>query len=170
MGSIQVDEGFVSRHEPQVEHVEAAVALAAPASCGDQFRHFEVPGLTSDDAASISGMREDMVLVSWLVVLWRTREDAQISFDWAYRGWDIDTDHQAATPTCLSTDEIATGMQTKVDEATASISRHLARVDEGATGPWPNPASLILSTETTSRSDGEEVSDKGCATLMSTPR
>lgn len=159
MGSIQVDDAFVSRHEPQVEHVEVAPPLPAQAASGDQFRHFEVPGLASDDAASISGMREDMVLVSWLIVLWRTREDAQISFDWAYRGWDIDTDHEAATPTCLSTDEIATGMQTKVEEATASISRHLARVDEGATGPWPNPASLIISTETTSRSDGEEVSE-----------
>lgn len=168
MGSIQVDDGFASRHEPQVDHLETAPPLAAPASSGDQFRHFEVPGLASDDAASISGMREDMILISWLIVLWRTREDAQISYDWAYRGWDLDTDHEAAAPTCLSTDEIATGMQTKVEEATASISRHLTRVDGGATRPWPNPASLILSTETISRSDEEEVSDESSTTLMST--
>lgn len=109
-----------------------------------------------------------MILVSWLIVLWRTREDAQISYDWAYRGWDTDVSHEAATPTCLSTDEIATGMQTKVEEAIASISRHLTRFDGGATRPWPNPASLILSAETASRSDGEEVSDESGTTLMST--
>jgi len=160
MGSVQVGEGFVSRHGPQVDHVEAATPLDTPAVSGDQFLHFEVPELASDEAASVSGMREDIVLVSWLIVLWRAREDAQISYDWAYRGWDIDIDHDAATPTCLSTDEIATGMQTKVDEATASISRHLTRVHGGAAGPWPNPASLILSTETTSRSDGDKVSEE----------
>ncbi|KAK1827171.1 hypothetical protein QBC39DRAFT_420964 [Podospora conica] len=157
MGSIQVDDGSTSRHEPLVEQVEATTSQVSPAIRGDQFRHFQVPGLATDDAASVSGMREELVLVSWLIVLWRTREDAQVSYDWAYRGWDIDIDHETATPPiCLSTDEIATGMQTKVEEASTSISRHLTRVREGSAGPWPSPASLILSTETKSRSDGEE--------------
>ena len=154
MGSIQVDDDFHTRYGPWIEHTEAATPT--PVINGDGFRHFDVAGLASDDAAAVSGMREEIVLLSWLIVLWRTREDTQVSFDWAYRGRDITSDHDTSTPVCLSTDEIATGVQTMVDDATASISRHLMRVQEGTAGLFPGSASLVLSTETTSRGQRED--------------
>nr|ASL41787.1 nonribosomal peptide synthase [Aureobasidium pullulans] len=87
-----------------------------------------------------SGMREDILLASWLIVLLRTREGERVTFEWAYESSpDI-----AEDPCKVSMEDVMKGLQDSVDSVTRTISSHISTADscENTT----EPASLLLST------------------------
>ena len=119
----------------------------------DGFRTFEVPGLASDKGATPIGMREDLLLLSWLIVLLRTREDGQASFEWAYSiesGGQHGGKQELETRT-LSTDQVMPNLQIKVGDVASAISSHTATQPPEPRGHLSKPSSLLLSTGTLSR-------------------
>lgn len=126
---------------------------------GDGFRSFEVAGLASEDGSTPTGIREDLLLLSWLTVLLRTREDGQASFDWAYAGGangDVDLVRH------LSTEEVMIGLQSKVGDAIAATSRQIkAQPSSPCRADVSALSSLLLSTGSlsqTSQGAKDEVS------------
>lgn len=75
----------------------------------------EAAGLGADTTPS--GMKEELLLVSWLIVLLRTREDGQASFEWAYKG-----DEASPVNRCLST-EVMADLRSSVGQTAAAIAR-----------------------------------------------
>jgi hypothetical protein len=115
---------------------------------GDDFVSFDVASLASDTQRP-TGMKEEVVLLSWLMVLLRSREDAQISYDWTYKH---DADYVAPEPVNkLSMNEVMSGLQSNVGEVGTTIARNIATGPQAAS----NPASLVLSTSSLLREPTE---------------
>lgn len=150
MGSIHVDDIHGQNH-PGNESVDA---LSAGQADGDGFRSFKVVGLAPDQTSTPTGMRDEILLLSWLIVLLRTQESSQISYDWAYKGREDGFEHEPVNR-CLSTDEVMTGLQSNVAQTAAAISRHITTVAPSQCTAMPSPGSLLLSTSSLSQKSKE---------------
>ncbi|KAH8905488.1 nonribosomal siderophore peptide synthase Sid2 [Coniochaeta sp. PMI_546] len=128
-------------------------------SGGDGSRSFEVPGLASDQEPTPTGMREHVLLLSWLIVVLRTREDGQASYDWAYADRQ-DGELHALVNRRLSTDQVMTSLQSKVGDVAAEISHHIASQPSPSSRDLSTPASILLSTGSLSRTS-EGAKDEG---------
>lgn len=121
--------------------VEAAPLSSSVDSNGP--RSFQIPGLASGKSPTATGMREDVLLLAWLVVLLRTREDGQAQFEWAY-------DSPSSATIGLSSDKVMANLQSNVEEVTSAISQHVAEVTSRVK-PASRPVSILLSTGVLSR-------------------
>ncbi|KAF2136002.1 uncharacterized protein K452DRAFT_303125 [Aplosporella prunicola CBS 121167] len=131
-----------------------SIDMSANGQAGNvDFKSFEISGLAADQGSTSTGMREEFLLLSWLIVLLRTREDSQITFEWAYKS----AFEQDASKRCLSMDKVMTGLQDGVGKVAAAISDDLAQ-GQGAVAS--GPASLLLSSSSLSRTS-EEAKDEG---------
>ncbi|KAL2851960.1 hypothetical protein BJY01DRAFT_232726 [Aspergillus pseudoustus] len=139
MGSIQVEE-FLDQGQPNT----------------DGFRPYNILGLAPEHNTA-TGMKEEVVLLAWVIALLRTRESSEITYEWAYKGRESGLQTELKKRT-LSIDELEIGLQSNVEEAAAAIANHLATVtpDQKATS---NPNSLLLSTG--SLSQLSEAKDEG---------
>ncbi|RHZ65485.1 nonribosomal peptide synthase SidD [Aspergillus thermomutatus] len=118
---------------------------------GSGVESFEAAGLASDQGSSPTGMRDEVVLLSWLIVLLRTREGSQVRYDWAYRHPE-----EEPVPRCLAMNEVVAGLQSSIKETAAAVSRYLV-----ANAPSQSvSASLLLSTSSLSHTS-EEAKDEG---------
>jgi hypothetical protein len=132
---------------------------------GDGFRHFEVAGLVSDQRLSLTGMKDETLLLSWLIVLLRTSEGGQISFDWAYKSLENGSQHETKARN-LSTDELVAGLRSNITDTATVISRYITTAEPHQRVPKCNPGSLLLSTGSLSKtSEGakDEVSEQWSA-------
>lgn len=119
------------------------------------FRSFEIVDLAADQDTTLTGMREEILLSSWLIVLLRTREGSQVNFDWAYNS---DVEHEPARR-CLSMNMVATGLQDPIGKVAAAILGDIAAVERSQSVPKSSPVSFLLSTGSLSRTS-EEVKDE----------
>jgi fusarinine C synthase len=127
---------------------------------GDGSRSFKVFGLAPDQTSTPTGMRDDILLLSWLIVLLRTREGGQIKYDWAYKGRANGFKHEPIN-TSLSMDEVMTGSQSNIGQIAEAVSGHISTVVLNQDAAISTPASLLLSTSSltyTSEEAKEEVS------------
>lgn len=128
------------------------------------FAPFEVDGLASDQKTSESGMKDEVVLLSWLIVLLRTREGECVSFDWAYSDFaDISTSEPVTRH--LSMNEVVTDLQNSVAHCTATIAGHLKKFQSRQDERRPGPSSVVLSTNSLSRQPSEVQNEVGRACL-----
>ncbi|KAL3474948.1 hypothetical protein BJX99DRAFT_230621 [Aspergillus californicus] len=127
MGSIQIEE-----------------LLGQGQLTGDNSRSFNIVGLTPDQTTP-TGLREEIVLLSWFIALLRTREGSQISYEWGYKGRD-DGPLTELVKERLSLDELKIGLQSKVGEAAAAISQNIATASSPKLEATDKPAYLLLST------------------------
>lgn len=125
---------------------------------GDGFRSFKIVGLASEQTTTPTGMRDEHLLLSWLILLLRTREGSQIGFDWAFRGRANGFEHEPVNRH-LSMGEVMTGLQNSVGQVAASISRHIAIAAPSRPAAMSSPVSLLLSTSFLSQTS-EEVKDE----------
>ncbi|KFY06512.1 hypothetical protein V492_08014 [Pseudogymnoascus sp. VKM F-4246] len=118
------------------------------------FRYFEVAGLASDPALSLTGMKDEILLLSWLIVLLRTCESGQVSFDWTNTSSEDCSEYEQDIRS-LSTDNLAAGLQTNIADAATIISHSIAAVEPNRRKPKSSPGSLFVSTSSLSKtSDG----------------
>ncbi|KAK2807650.1 Non-ribosomal peptide synthetase [Onygenales sp. PD_10] len=108
-----------------------------------------------EDHQTPTGLREDIVLLSWLIVLLRTREGGHVRYGWAYTGRENES-----AGAILSMDEVMTGLRGTVRETVASISRHVATVASQQGVDSSSSASLLLTTGSLSRTS-EDAKDEG---------
>lgn len=154
MGSISVDDIHHHSH-PKNESVDI---LSYGQVDDDGFRSSKFVGLALDHTAAPTGMREDILLLSWLIVLLRTQETNQISFDWAYKVQSNGFEHKPVIKR-LSMDEVMTGIQSSVSQSAAAISRHMTAVASNQHTAMSGPVSLLLSTNYLSQTP-EEAKDE----------
>ncbi|PKX91457.1 nonribosomal peptide synthase SidD [Aspergillus novofumigatus IBT 16806] len=125
--------------------------LTAARLNGNGVESFEVADLSSNEALGSTGMTDEVVLLSWLIVLLRTREGGRIGYEWAYK-----YPEEEPVPRSLAMNEVVAGLQTSVKETAAAVARHIAT---DASSHW-TPASLLLSTSSLSQTS-DEAKDEG---------
>lgn len=158
MGSILVDEVQGQNHR---RNGPVDILAKREDADGNGFRYFEVAGLASDQTLSLTGMKDEVLLLSWLIVLLRTREGGQICFDWTYKSLEDGFEQEPETRS-LSIDEVMTGLQSSVKDTAKIISRHITNTESDQRIPKSSPGSLLLSTGSLSKtSEGakDEVSE-----------
>lgn len=92
-------------------------------------------------------MKDEVVLLSWLIVLLRARDDVQISFQWAYK----DGSSEPAIKSLKMEEIMPDGIETTVDAALQSICKHVA-TEAQAGQSMLDSGSLLLSTGSLSSS------------------
>lgn len=125
-----------------IDHQTAEVPNAHPVD-RDGFRSFEVTELATGDNATPTGMKEELVLLSWLLVLMRTREGTLPRYEWAYK--NRDEADLTSTHNQLPTEKLVPGLQSSTTEVAKSILEHI-QSSAPAEGAVTSPASLLLST------------------------
>lgn len=112
---------------------------------GDSFRSFKIAGLESALAVSPTGMKDEILLLSWLIVLLRTREDRQVSFSWCYKTQGNGAEGESVVRS-LSVDQVVAGEQSTVGQIAVAVSHHIFPAAQTPCAVTPGVASLLLST------------------------
>ncbi|KAJ6014802.1 hypothetical protein N7540_009393 [Penicillium herquei] len=129
MGSIQ-----------EIDHQINGAVESRPAD-SDGFRSFQVANLAIGDEFTPTGMKEEVVLLAWLIVLMRTREGTLPRYEWAYKGHSDDASLKPSHNE-LPTETLVPGLQSGAEEVAQAILKHIKSVAPAE----PNSASLLLST------------------------
>ncbi|KAH8690739.1 nonribosomal siderophore peptide synthase Sid2 [Talaromyces proteolyticus] len=116
------------------------------------FAHFKVAGFASNQITTPTGMREDILLLSWLIVLLRTQEDGLVTCDWAYKGYTRDIEHEPKENS-LSTAEVAPDLNMDVEQAAAVVFDHIKSTMPSQPELTSYPASILLSTGSLSKTN-----------------
>ncbi|KAJ5542306.1 AMP-dependent synthetase/ligase [Penicillium sp. DV-2018c] len=141
--------GFIPLEDAYVQNAPTTGIKKVPAETnGDNFRAFPITQLASEMNIR-TGMKEEIVLLSWLIVLLRSREESQVSFEWRYND-RASTESEPVNR--ISMNEVMNGLQSNVAEVATAISQRI-------TSDTSTLASLILSTSCLSRTS-EEAKDE----------
>lgn len=154
MGSIDVFDPLQDDAGPRLERL-AGKPLTFE-TVGHGFSSVEVVDLASEVASTPTPttMREEILLLSWLLVLMRTSEDSQVVCEWAYRTRGAGDGDVTMKAMRLSGDQVMQSLNNNVEQVAAAISGHIAAVPSLGLD-LQNSRSLLLSTGTLSRnSDG----------------
>ncbi|EED13785.1 nonribosomal peptide synthase SidD [Talaromyces stipitatus ATCC 10500] len=114
------------------------------------FRSFKLDNLAAKENLSPTGMRDGLVLLSWCMVLLRTSEDGQVSFEWAYRGKSKNLNVQS-----LSTAEVIPTLKCRLEKAASGIVRVINIKSWDQNTLASGPASLVLSTNLLTETNSE---------------
>ncbi|TGO58604.1 hypothetical protein BCON_0053g00390 [Botryotinia convoluta] len=155
MDSVHIDD-LQSQHSPGNGFVD--LLPGQPDSEG--FRAFNVKGLSCDQAITRTGMREEILLLSWLIVLLRIQDEgSQISYDWAYKTREDSFEHEPVKG-YLSLGEVMKTSQDNVQQVSLEISHHITKVASSQDAAISSSVSLLLSTSSLSQTS-EEAIDEG---------
>lgn len=149
-------------HDQTHQENETVDMMSTVHTNGDGFKSFQVVGLASDQNSTPTGMRDEILLLCLLIVLLRTQEDGQIFYEWAYKGRINGLEHEP-TKSCLSMNEVMTGLESTVGQVAAAISCHITKVASSQRKFMNSPVSLLLSTSCpslTSKKAKDEVSEQ----------
>ncbi|ODM24093.1 hypothetical protein SI65_01683 [Aspergillus cristatus] len=91
---------------------------------GNDFSSFNVVDLAADGLATPTGMEEEIILLSWLIVLLRTREDGQISFEWTHK----DPVNEPATRSLSMGEVMSGGLESALGQTSEAISQYVATI------------------------------------------
>jgi hypothetical protein len=105
---------------------------------GDPVFTYDIDNLAS---STPSGMREDVLLVSWLIVLLRTRESERVSFDWKYQS---SSNASEGPLKHFSMEDVMKGLEDSVDNVTRIVSGQILTADSSRN--YAEPVSVVLST------------------------
>ncbi|KAJ5825112.1 AMP-dependent synthetase/ligase [Penicillium robsamsonii] len=141
--------GFIPLEDAYIHNVPNGIEKVTDVD-GD-FSSFPIANLASEQITTLTSMKEEIVLLSWLMVLLRSREDSQISYEWSHKDFANGVEPDSVNKLLMN--EVMKGLQSNVGEVATAISRNIST---GASGP----ASLLLSTSSLSRTF-EEAKDEG---------
>ena len=105
-----------------------------------------LPGLLSEPQSTPTGLKDEIILLSWLIVLLRVKEDRQASYDWMYRTREPENKHRLSSG-YLSTSQVIANLKSNVREATTAVSTYLSGITLNSQVGHPGSMSLILNTE-----------------------
>ncbi|KAK4119473.1 nonribosomal peptide synthase SidD [Parathielavia appendiculata] len=151
MGSIHVCESLENgRLDIQLDiqdDIQDEIGERLPAETnGHGLPSVELIAVDSDlvSVSTPTSVSQELLLLSWLMVLQRTREDSQIGYDWAYKTSDNGADDETASTMRFSVNEVMPDFDSSVEQSAAAISRHIASASPRPTSA--SPVSLLLST------------------------
>ncbi|OAL21893.1 hypothetical protein AYO20_11294 [Fonsecaea nubica] len=154
MGSIQVDES----DDRRLANGDSANILSAREADAEGLWSFKIAGLESETQVTPTGLREEILLLAWLLVLLRTQDEGHIWFDWAYEGRGNGALHGPAKRR-LVMDEFVTGLQDSFGQVGCKIARHITACIETQLPEGTGPVSLLLSTSSLAQTP-EEANDQ----------
>jgi hypothetical protein len=150
MGSVQV----VDLHEHQRQS-NGSIGISNEGQFdGNGFASVKISGLAADNLTTPTGMKDEILLLSWLIVLLRTREAGQISFDWAYKIPANGIKHEPLIKS-LSMGDVIGDLQSRTGEVAAVISHHIKTAASSQSAARHRPALLLLSTASLSQASNE---------------
>jgi fusarinine C synthase len=147
MGSIHVDDA----HDQNRIRADDLKVPALRTEHGNGLRSFEVFGLASRQTAALTGMRDEVVLLSWLLTLLRTREDSRAFYEWAYKDQNDIFEAELAMSRLSTEDVMNDGLQSTVRQATTAIALHITPGTPNTGKSMSSLASLLLSSSTLSQ-------------------
>ncbi|TID23425.1 nonribosomal siderophore peptide synthase Sid2 [Venturia nashicola] len=124
-------------------------------ACNKDFRELDTHGLISNTR---TGIREEVLLVAWLLVLLRTRENGHADFSWGHRD-QTDAFELGSLNNKFLMNEVISGQQDSIDQAAQAIYRHIAKVTPAANGGSSSSFSLLLCSNVCSIGVGEGKSE-----------
>lgn len=116
----------------------------------EEFRSFDVSGLASTPFTSATGMKNEIVILSWLLVLLRTGEGSQIQYDWAFKGLESSSE-RAIIANSLLMGAIITDTEGNVGQSLEATISHISKVDPSQCRTTSKPLSILLSTQSLSQ-------------------
>lgn len=131
------------------------------------FESFGINGLATAQDTTPTGLRHEILLLSWLIVLLRTQEESQVCFDWACKSQQ-DGFEPEPTSRRLSMEEVMTGLQDNVKQVAAAISLDVATAVSNQHAITSDPAALLLSTSSLSRTSEEAKDEVGNQSVLVT--
>ncbi|KAL2200113.1 non-ribosomal peptide synthetase [Corynascus similis CBS 632.67] len=100
------------------------------------------PSTPTTSAAPIS---EEVLLISWLIVLLRTREDSQFTFEWAYKT-EEGANGELPGVMRLSASEVLPDLQSSLEKVASAIASQIGATSSRPSLNHAGPISLLLST------------------------
>lgn len=152
MGSIQGIDSIPVPDGQDLKQAQQSVIELVSEIDQSTFKPFKIDGLAAKSDSGLTGMRDELVLLSWCIVLLRTSEEGQASFEWAYRRQQDNPEDYT-----LNTAEVFSSLQRTVEQARNEILQRISTSSVDQSTSIPRPASLVLSTgllaQTTSEVD-----------------
>ena len=121
---------------------------------------FDIAGLAPGNCSTPTGMRDEIILLSWLIVLMRTQERSAVRFEWQYQGSEEVLGNGDSVRT-LSPSEVTIGLQSHVGQVSAMLAGTIPTITQTQQSKLKNRPSLRLSNASLSQSSDdatEEVS------------
>ncbi|CAD0091812.1 unnamed protein product [Aureobasidium vineae] len=128
---------------------ESGAVSGTSRDCGFSYNMID---LYPQSTSTPTGMREDIVLASWLIVLLRTREGECVSFDWTYHS---SSDELEEPIKHISMDKVTEGLQDSIDNVVRTISDQISIAESIKETARLEPVSLLLSTNILSQQSGD---------------
>lgn len=104
---------------------------------------FVFPELSS--TGTLSGTREEILLLSWLIVLMRLQEGSEVRFDWAF-AWAAITSEKELSFASLSMDDTIPNLQSSVRQCAANILDNITALFPSRRECMSSHASLLFTT------------------------
>lgn len=121
---------------------------------------FEIDGLAPDNCATVTGMRDEIILISWLIVLMRTQESSAVRCEWQYQNC-ADVARNGDDVRTLSPNEVMLSLQSHVGQASAMLAGTIPTITEAQQSAIVKRPSMRISNGSLSQSSDdatEEVS------------
>lgn len=125
---------------------------------GIESQIFDIAGLAPGNCGTPTGMRDEIILLSWLIVLMRTQESSAVRFEWQYQGSEAVLGNGDAVRS-LSPNEIMTGLQSHIGQAAAMLAGTIPLITKMQQSKLATGPSLQLSTASLSRSPDDATDD-----------
>jgi hypothetical protein len=121
---------------------------------------FDIAGLAPANCGTLTGMRDEIILLSWLIVLMRTQESSSIRCEWQYQGSGQVFGSGDAVRT-LSPSEVMIGLQSHTGQVAAMLAGTIPSITQAQQCTLAVRPSLRISNASLSQSSDdatEEVS------------
>jgi len=115
---------------------------------------FDVAGLAPGNCGTPTGMRDEIILLSWLIVLMRTQESSAVRFEWQYQGSEEVLGSGDAVRT-LAPNDAMIGLQSHIGQAAAMLAGEIPSITETQESQIAIRPSLRLSNASLSQSSDD---------------
>jgi len=129
---------------------------------GMESQTFDIAGLAPDNCGTPTGMRDEIILLSWLIVLMRTQESSAVRCEWQYQGSGEVLGNGDAVRT-LSPNEVMIGLQSHIGQVAAMLTGTIPSVTQAQQAALAVRPSLRISNASLSQSPDDatdEVSER----------
>lgn len=109
-----------------------------------EFATVRMDGLSTDELCLASGAREEIILLSWLLVLLRIQDSDGVSFEWAY-GNKADDDRTVERHH-FAANEFIGDLEASTEQCSIAIAAHLGHLESKHMRSGAHSSSLLLST------------------------
>jgi amino acid adenylation domain-containing protein len=106
---------------------------------------FQVNGLAPPNCSTPTGMRDEIILIAWLIVLMRVQESSLVRCEWQYQDSPQVLENGDAVRS-LSPNDVMIGLQSHTGQSAAILAGTIPSITEVQQAALSSPASIRLST------------------------